>query len=536
MDNYLFDKIYEEDVPHFNPVIAEGYATKEVADSEFFVDHLLKCAQESFPEGMVYEGYKPCTPKSQYAAMTKRRHGKQEFEFARSDVRMYEYHFTLNNKKLETQRMLLPFVGEAGEINIRGSKFFVFSVLADKSFSVGINSLFLPVNRDKLTFERVSHTYLIDGQPETDYVYWSAIHHSLKDKVPAGEAVVPNELKTPLYLYLFSKYGLTGTFRRVFDCEVEYNHIDELDKLGDGWIVCQSNGVRPVGVKNKFYRSSDIGIAIKTTHITKLMSTLLASFFYILDYFPDRIRLDELEDTRLWKILLGQIIFKNKSNLGKLVDGVDVHLDSLSGYMDDMTRENLDKEGIHVETIYDLFIYVITNFSFILSTSDVSTLYGKKLTVLRYLLFDITKAISRLVFKLQKLTPKKITERDINSTLARSLKHEIIYGIVGPKHGEVTGVSYPGDSKILKITSTVVLQADATGSRAKGASLSDPSRFLNASVIEHASVTNQPKSEPTGKNKLSMFTKVDPDGVLIPTDDPDDREMLDGIQSMISRN
>lgn len=534
MDNYVFDHIYAA-MPKFNPVIAEGYAVKEVKEAESYVEHLFKCAQESFPPGLTYDGYRIATPSAEYAALSKKRHGKQEYEFARSDVFMAEYQLSLHGRKLSPQRLLLPFTGDIPEINIRGSKFFISPVLADVGLSVGVNSIFLPLNRDKLTFERTAHTYLIDDVYETDYVYWSDIHHAAKQKTTAGQAVVPVDVKTPLHLYLFCKHGFLETFESIFKTEVKFGYIEDLTpEIRKEYIICTSTGKRPTGVKSKFYRGSNLYVGVKSEGLSKLMSTTLATFFYILDYFPDRIKPDNVADTRLWKIVLGQIIFKNRANIGKVIENIDTHINSVDGYLDDMSREALQSAGIEVRDIYEVFLYISANFSYILSSVDVASMYGKRLTVNRYLLFDINKAISNLVFKLQTLPPNKVVADTMESILARYLKQDIIYGIVNAKHGEVSGVSYPGDNKIFKITSTLVLQAEANGGRGKkNGNLSDPARLFDGSIVEIGSVTNQPKSEPTGRTKVNMFIQIDKDGKIIR--DERKRAIVDDLQAKIGR-
>lgn len=534
MDNYLFGIVYDN-TPKFNKTVAEGVAVREVQGAERHVDHLFKCAQESFPAGLRYEGSRRCTPKAEYMSVTRKRNNAQAFELARSDVFMCEYSFSLNGKLLDPQKMYLPFCGDAGEIHIRGSSFFIYPVLADKMISVGTNDLFIPFNRDKLTFERLSAHFKVDGKTETAYVYWSAIHHGLKKQVVDGAAVVPNDMKTPLFLYLFCKYGVRETFARLCKGPVVVNHEDAFKNVAKGQRVCTSTRYKPSSLKSNYYQPSDLAICIHEQDLTPTVCSLIATFFYVVDHFPERVTLEDLDDGRLWKIILGQIVFKNKNNLGKLLESIDVHLTSVEGYMDAMVREQLADDGVVAVDIYDLFLYIVQNFSNLIINSDISSMYGKRLTVLRYLLFDITKEISKLIFKLQSLPPNKITENDINNILQRWLKPDRILEISGAKHGEVGGVSYPGDNMMFKITSNVVLQGDATAGSGnkKSANLSDPAKFLHSSIVEAGSLTNQPKSEPTGRTRANPHVTLLPDGTIV--QDPARVPLLTGLQSQISR-
>lgn len=534
MDNYLFRKVYDNS-PKFNKLVADGVAVREVPGAERYVDHLWRCAQESFPPGLTYEGCRRTSPKAEYAAITKKRNNVQAFELARSDVYAVDVKLALHGKPLDTQRLYLPFVGEAGEIFIRGSSFFVYPVLSDRTISVGVDDLFIAFNRDKVTFERLSAHFRINGKTETAFVYWAAIHHALKKTPTDGTSVVPNDMKTPLFLYLFCKYGIHGTFERVCNGRIEIGTVDQFKDHPKTHLLCTSTGYKPASMKTHYYKPTELAILVAESEFSPMVSSLIATFFYLVDHFSDRIDLDEIDDPRMWKIILGQIVFKNKNNIGKLLDGVDQHLTSVEGYLDTMIRDNLAGEGVLVHTIYELFLYLIKHFSNLVLNSDIASMYGKRLTVLRYLLFDITKEISRLIFKLQSLPPNKITVNDINAILQRWLKPDRIMEISSAKHGEVGGVGYPGDNKMFKITSNIVLQGDATAGSGnkKSANLSDPAKFLHCSIVEAGSLTNQPKSEPTGRTRVSPRVRLTRDGVIEP--DPARAELMGILQSQISR-
>lgn len=536
MDNNIFDKIYDR-VPPFNPLICDGYAVTEMRSVDEYVDHIWRCAQESFPPRLTYDGYRRTSPRVEYATITKKRNNVQAYELATSYVYMNDYRLLLDGKPLLPQRFYLPYVKDGGEILMRGSSFFIKAVLADKSISDDVNKLFIPLNRDKLTFERLSYSYLVGDKTETEYVYWSAIHHALNN-TKGTDPSIPSNIKTPLFLYMFCKYGVTATFRMLMkDGELVFgNGADQMAEELPGYTICQSTGFKPVNLKQNYYAPSSLSVAIKTSEFTASLSSLVATLFYIVDLFPTRIRVEDLDNTRLWKILLGEIIFKNKNNVGKLVDGVDNHLLSLDGYMDAMVREKLASDDIHVTTIYDFFLYVVDNFTKRIVNSDPASIYNKCFTVLRYALFDINKAISNLVFKLQSL-PENFTEKEVNNILTRSLKPDIIFDLIKGGHGEVSNVSYSGDNKLYKITSDIVLQSDATpgaGGGLKTSNLRDPAKFLHSSVIEVGSVTNQPKSEPTGKTRANPRVRIRKDGSI--ERDPARMEFLDNeVQPTIAR-
>ena len=60
--------------------------------------------------------------------------------------------------------------------------------------------------------------------------------------------------------------------------------------------------------------------------------------------------------------------------------------------MDDMTKEGLTSEGYPVENLWDLMARLIFDFTEIILNTDASSMYGKKLEVLRYVLADNCKS------------------------------------------------------------------------------------------------------------------------------------------------
>ena len=538
MDDYLFDKIQER-VPKMNPVIANGIVVQEMALFEQHIDRIFRQAAASFPEEVKYEGFQRCTPMEEYVETTRKRSNKHTFELAQSDVYLVKYFFSFAGRPLPPKYLYMPFVGDAGTITIRGSSFVISPVLADKAISVGKDSIFIHVGQANLTFNRMIHTFIKDGKSQATYVIKSKIHNHNPNKANRNvlgdrTTVKPEHL---LVHYMFCQHGVTGTFKKFVGADVvvgtqDINHDNYPAK---DWVICSSTGLCPKTVGDKYYRPCQLRMAIRKEQYNSVVASFVASFFYVADHFPTRIKPEYVDEIRLWRVLLGHAIFRNEDSEGMLIRQIDTHLDTLDGFVQGMVKENLRSVDVDCDDIYGLFLHVIETLSDRVINTDISDVYDKRLSCIRYTSYDIVSAIFTLMFRLQAKTKKPATEKEVIRALDQLIKPELILGLNTSRHGEVTSIATPGDCKLFKITSNVILQADAAAkSKHKGdGMLTDASKFLNAGVAEVGSYTHLPKSEPSGRSRLNMHVRTAPDGSIMA--DPDKAELIAATQKIIQR-
>src|SRR5690606_11378980 len=243
-------------------------------------------------------------------------------------------------------------------------------------------------------------------------------------------------------------------------------------------------------------------------------TTLFRSFFYVVDHFPDTTEVDHVYSTWDWKVKLGYILWGEESGQSKLIEDIETHLKSLDGYVDFDVRTKLAEAGVKCADIYDLFMYIIVNMKTMLleGTGKTSSMYGKQLVVLRYILGDINNKIFEFLFKITINTKKAMTRETLNDILSEHFKPKLIYRITSGKgHGEVSSVSNPGDNLFFKITSNLVRQSDTAGKgKGRDGRPVDPSMYLDVSIAEFGGYCILPKSSPIGDNKVGPFVQIDP--------------------------
>lgn len=534
MDKQLH-QLMQRETPPCNVDICEGLAVKHIPMVEKYIDSVMRSAAKGFPAGLEYMGCERCTPFEEFNVVSKRKNGRRSIDVARSDIYLMKYHFKFKGVDLPSRYLYLPFVSAGGTMTISGSRYVVSPVLSDKVISPGLTNVFVRLLRDKLTFERMPYTVIFNNANETVQVVWSMIYHKPASLKKLRATVKAN---CTLMHYLLCKYGFTETFKTYGNCNpvVGEREINEESYPPSEWVVCRSTQVKPKGFGKSFYQPTEIRVAIRIVEFTPMVKSMISGFFYIVDHFPSRVLATYVDNTRLWNILLGHILFSGTINEGTLFTDVSKHFKSLDEYIDNLIAVKLKEIGYEVSDIYHLFAIIINNFNeWLLEASEkVSSLYGKELSILYHVLYEITSAIFNLNFKLKSASKKELTDKEIISTMNMVLKTGLIFSITR-QHVNMSTVSYSGDNKFFKITSILVPQSSSNRMTAKKtrASLSDPAKRLHVSVAEIGGYANLPKSDPTGHARINPHAHIDEKGAVL--QDPSKIPLLSHVEDQIRR-
>jgi hypothetical protein len=540
MDKHLFDLIDRKYTPKFNDRIVNGLATEDMKRVESYIDQIFRTAFTELAPEVVYKGMVRCTHREEYGELVRRTGTRNTIEHARSDMYMVKVKTELNGEPLPDRFLFLPFVRRGGFITIRGSEFIISPVMADKAISVGHNYIFIPMAWDRMNFYRTPQYFYANDIQESVNVAWSKIHH-FKLKARRTMSKMDVRANTVLPHYLFAKYGLTRVFSEMVNTQVTVGSSHEITPERyppSDWIICRSTMFKPRSVKDKNYVGPDIRLAIPAENWNASIASLVAGFFYVADYFPDRVTPDEVDEPRLWRILLGYMVFGPGISEGKLAEDINVHMGSLDNYIETQTRKRLEDVNVFVEDIYQLFMHLIENFDMYISqsTSNLSSSFGKRLVTLPYALSDLTWAIHRFMFTATSQRKRKpLTRDDVIKIMNITLKTNIAFKM-NKQHGEVNPIAIPTDNFYFKGTSGVVLQESSSGGRTKSrGTKDDPSKVLHVSIAVAGSYNTMSKAETTGRAKLNPCTPLsDYDNEI--KENPDLIELTRATQAMIQRD
>lgn len=536
--------VVSSQMSRFNDNVCNGLATVQIPDALKYVDRLFQAAQKIFPPELVYLGWRYMTPYEEYRIVTQRgSSGTTTLELAKSDMFMVAFKFSFDGQVLEERPLYLPFVGPGGTITIRGSRFTISPLLTDPSVSVGVDHIYIPVGQAKITYRRESQSFLKNGRVEMGDVVWAKIYRRKQKNTRQGAPAI--KANTCLMHYLLAKYGLVRTFSMMRGVEIHAGDdltMTEVNYPPSEWAILTSTGNPSKYLKDKFATATKLRLAVRHSQYDFVVASMIAGVFYIAELFPQRLLAEYIdgsrEELRLWRIFLGHLIFPAGGSEGRLVDDVNNHLETVDEYLDALSQEELARDGVVCSDIYGLFMKVIETFNqrITKSGSRIASMADKRLTVLKFALYDIRKAIYMMSYMLKSKAKKRLTADDTKKIMRKWLKHDLVKEM-NSGHGEVTSIASPGDCMIFKLTSTLVPQTNSAGTESGGskstATMSDPTKFLHATIAEVGSFGNLPKSDPSGRSRVNPYLTVEPDGTIVHK--PQFAALLESVQQKIKR-
>jgi hypothetical protein len=552
----LFAQLVEENTPKMNSDIVNGLAVKMMPFAEQYVDEVMRTVSRSFPPGLVYLGCERCTPTEEFRNSTRaygsddgRSSGKKRVvDIVRSDIYSMKYLFQYDYQEMEggrlvnksdiiTRYLYLPFVGEAGGTTIGGNKFFIHPVLTDKVISPSNETIFVRLMRDKIIFKRLYYTIFVDNTKTTMNVVWASLYRNASN----GRVIdkVTKAVSTAAH-YLLGKYGFSEFFQKYFGFVPEIGYLNgKMIPADPEYVVFRSTGLKPKGNIERNYIPTDIFFRIPASRHNQYIRDMIAGIFYVIDHFPESARIEYFDDPRMWRAMLGSIIFSNSYSTGKILENVKEHYNSLDQYVDTIIVKKLIESGYPCSDFYDLLALTIKEFSYwlIASNQNVNTMYGKELSILYPVFYPITKELFSLVFKLNKAFLKKpLSLKEIIEIMNRSLKPGLIFKLrraEAPK----SNISYCGDNKFFRITCIIIPQENnVTGGdgkkKKKRISENDPINKLHASIAEGGGYLNITKPNPVGTGRINPYVFLDASSTIVPN--PETKLFIEHVQNLLT--
>jgi hypothetical protein len=539
-------RVIDANQPKLNPDICNGYAAHQMTEIETvkYIDRVFRSAAADFPEGLTYEGCRPCTPLEEFNEATKKKgNNKRTLDVAESHVFLMKYFFRYKGEEI-IRFIYLPFVGPGGTIKMSGSHFHISPVLSDRVISIGMSSVFVRLQRDVITFERLMYNIVANNRREQLNVAHALIYHKdAKDK----KARLPVKMTTTMAHYLFCRYGLMKAFEMFANCKpiIGGPELRDEDYPQDQWVVCASTQLKPKGCGKGLYEPSKIKLVVRREDWERgIVKNLIAGFFYVVDHFPTRIKPEYINETdkrymdnrSTWISLMGTALFGDHIHEGVLRDKIESHLRSLDEYVDNIVLSKLQEINLPMTNIYQIMAYIVENISDMLfkAKGRVNSMYDKELSVIYFVMKDITSEIFKMYFKLKAASKKELTKNDINERMNKTISSGKIFSITR-QHPEVTTVSSSGDNMALKMTISLIPQSGSskqTRSRDQVV-VDDPAIFLHASFVEIGGYSNQPKSDPIGHARINPWVKTNPNGLVLR--DPRFFDLMEDFQAKVQR-
>jgi len=550
MDDELLKRIKRE-LPPFNESIANGLAVEHmmtvnpetgVNNTLAHIDRLIKASSALFPKELSYEGSRVCTPTRHFEEITREYGSKRIANIAKHDVYLAELQFSYNEvdemgRKITTplypRFVLLPYVRKGGLIHLNGALYNISPVVRDVGYSVTKGSVFIPFNRAKLTFNKTDHHFWRNGVRDIGLVIWSQIHNEMSNRTK-WDLDNRKRIESSVAHYFFCQYGVLKTFKDWAKADIQIGYRkDFTEKLfpKSEYVIyesCSLKGIHPAG---------DICLVLPIDQETEFVKKLVAGFFYVMDTFASRFtRVEYIDDPALWQVILGHMVCGDFEHQGKVMENMETHFHGFNNSLDDMTIEDLAAVGVSVSNIWELLYEIMTSLSHHFYQTDIeeTSMYNKRLTVLRYVLDELNQAISMFAYGFSSRRDKDWTVEELNEVLKRTFKLNTATRKLTGEHGELETVNFAGDNMMFRLTSMMVPQDRAKTNKAHSKSLiGDSSRLIHASIAEVGQYRNHPKNNPDGRARANPWMRLSHDGTILRRDDV--KELIDATQKRFIR-
>lgn len=526
--------LVQSKVGKFNPIIAKGFAQHEIDHAMTYVNEIIKSASRDFPEGLSYIGITRVDPYTEYMALIK----QKTYDISKSTVYVVKLMFEFEGEPLKDYYLLLPYLEYGSTMIISGSTFAVSPVLIDNAFSVGVDSIFLYANRVKLTFKQVSHMYTLNGERTMDFTVTSDMYFGRNSTdVPAHKLRPTYKMAILATHYLLAKYGIRDMFKQCFGIDCWYGTIEDMNSEQyppEEFTICSSLGEKPQQLKVPVYHPANLAIVVRNEDFTLPIRGVIAGIMYIADWYSDRIRIELLEDHKLWYHLLALTIKPEVIQEIATLDKLDDHFKSLETFIDDQVRGVLHSAGVKVHDVFDVLVELINSYPerINVDNSTLASMYNKRLVVSRYLLSDVRDNIFKMGFDLQALSKsnKPVTRVEIENIMKRQLKPSTV--LKSYKHAEVNAVSNPTDNIVPVMTLPVKLQSSMAKQGKAKKFVFTPALGLSASIAEVGNLTSDAGDDFTGRSRLNPYVMISPDGSIL--SNPELKHIIERTEEDIS--
>lgn len=512
MDNNLFKEM-DRQIPDFNPRIARNLSVEFMEDVENYITRIFQSSQQDYPPDLRFLRIERVDPRTDF----ERSKYKDKYDITRSDVYMVKVIFEFKGVELPPFYTNLPYVRKGGIITIKGSNYLVSPVMIDEGLSVGPNSIFIHVNKAKITFSRIHYAMRTDGKRFNGHVIYSDIYNGKPPSDVSKKSLrFTHRMHSLVAQYLFAMHGLTGAFKEYLNADVKvgFEEINTENYPADEWIICESLGSNPGNLTIKYFKPHGVKIAIRISDWGIATQTLALSVFYILDHHYDRVKNEDIEDPNFWRLILGLTLRPEERNEVACMNSALRNLESLGSHLDPQVKQSLSTIGIEVDDIYGLFVEIIKTYTYriVQSSHELSTMYGKRLTLLRYLLETITSKIFKLGYNLQaRKNDTNLREGDVIKNIKQHLNPKDIKNI-NYNHPEIESVNTPTDNMLPRLATRVCQQNRLISSKTTDIFTDD--MILDASIGEAGNLTCT-SGDKTGRSRLNPWVQISDDGTII---------------------
>lgn len=520
-----------ERTPKFNQPLVEGLCYHRINRAINYIDNFIKYScQSKTNTHLTYLNYKELTYKEEMKFLFNKT-SKVVHDIAENDIYLVKFMFQYGDEPEPREYYFyLPFMHKGNIIHLSGNKFLAMPVLSDKVVSVGDKIIFINIRTAKYSFTRSYFSVVINDNFHRVSVVNTELY---KNQVKKLEDTT--RANTTVMHYLLANYGYTKTMQMLlgFVPQPVYDYAKK-DK-----VVFRSTGNVPSGyIRNKLlYKPTNIKFLVDEDKYNEDVLYCLGNMYYILDNFPESITIDELDNTVVWKRLLGEIIHSGNHGLHYLNEKIGAHFNDLNSNFDTITVNNLADINISANNLMELLGVIFKNFnSWIMNNESRSLYYNKTYEVESFILSHLTSRITRIVLDINKeelrINGGKLESKVVDKIFKKYFVTRAIFSLKKEKQ-YVGSIEYSGDHLYFKNTSMVVQQeSDFININNPDVNTSERKKIV-ASMVTVGSILGLSKKNPTPLIRANPYVNIDyATGTILPH--PEYNDIIEKTDRMLA--
>ena len=517
--NNVLAGVFDKCVAKFNDYVVNGMATESIKQAPDYLDAIIRSSMRSASPKLEYHGWRKITPHEEYESLTSRDNGRVSYDIAVSDLYKIELLFSYNGAMLPKRHLYVPYLDDGGLMKISDTLYHIAPVLSDTVVSPTERDVFIRLLRDKLIFKRVNRNILCNGEKISGQIITSTIYRtSNRNNADNLGSIVP-----PVALYLLTEYGMRDAFLKYSGVDVKITNEVDVSAYANNYNIYSSTKSKPRSLKVNVYRGHDVKVLVPKGSETPFVLNMVAGLIYTLDAnfekaaeMADAVNFGDVsQEKEYWKLLLGNIIFKNNYTADRIKADMDDHFIALRSYIDSLIKLKLAEIDINVNDFFDLLAVVLSKYSdwLLNSKSYNNNIFNRYIDVLYYILYDIILGINKTIFELtRKSATKDLNSKEISRIFNSQLSPKRIFQIIKSSATNITlyMVDSSSDNKYHKVTSVLELQERGKNvTKSKSSVFPSATRTITGSDLFMGSMLFLGKKAPTPKLKINPFITVD---------------------------
>lgn len=516
-----------------------GGFTEELVDSwhKKDMDRLIPHLNEAFgsmfksleEKGYIFDGLEEVDPIEFYSQITRSSgNGTKDFEMAKNSffgariLNHYRDPVTGVEQELKNPLMFLSYTNKHGDILVRNGTYSLQYVLSERGPSVD-------GGRDKTIFIRVlGYKFKVTKEIHTfNRVYKSGENintSAINMTLPANRfmsskndrKITSKKVPIPLLSwYVFGKYGFTQCMKEFAECDYVIDTLDTLLDIcpeSEGWQILSNTGSvhpkafdRPKGTPVLDEPALAIRSINKGGEISNLALQYAGGLLFMFGVFSHELDIRRLDDVDYWRVIIGRcsIRLPAKTEPSVYLRQMNEHFTSIEEMADKITIDKYNKFDISINSTYDLFNYLLLNYSSLIKLYNPADMLHKELASMEFLVDFLIHQANDFRFMIR--NKSNITPKTINRELDTYFRLFNIDKSVRENNTilEATGT----DNPLIDYGLGIILQTKSTVNRGPGKKKEDfdpnhPGSVIDASQPFVVSYQYASKPNPDGRGML----------------------------------